>query len=108
MLLIHDESKVSQRNKLIIHLLLYTGIRVSELVSIKLSDIDLLTSHLMVTGKGGKRREIGLRSDVLQLVRTYLKEERSASVFHQSDYLLVTQRSENNTIVGKKDMINSN
>lgn len=91
---VENDKKVSTRNKLITYLLLYTGVRVTELVSIKLSDIDFLTSHLQVIGKGGKRREIGLKPEVLRLVRTYVKEERSGSVFHQSGYLLVSQRAE--------------
>jgi integrase/recombinase XerD len=91
---VEDRRKVSLRNKLIVYLLLYTGVRVSELVGIKISDIDFLTSHLKVVGKGGKRREIGLRQDVLYLIRQYMKEERSESVFHHSAYLLVSQRAE--------------
>jgi integrase/recombinase XerD len=92
---VENRNKVSTRNKLIVYLLLYTGVRVSELVGIKITDIDFLTSQLIVAnGKGGKRREIGLRQDVLQLVRQYMKEERSESVFHQSTYLLVSQRAE--------------
>ena len=58
---IENRNKVSTRNKLIVYLLLYTGVRVSELVGIKIADIEFLTSQLMVIGKGGKRREIGLR-----------------------------------------------
>ncbi len=91
---VENRNNVSTRNKLIVYLLLYTGVRVSELVSIKLTDIDFLTSHLQVTGKGGKRREIGLKPEVLRLVRDYIKDERSGSVFHQSGYLLVSQRAE--------------
>lgn len=91
---VENRSKVSSRNKLIVYLLLYTGVRVSELVGIKIADIDFLTSQLTVIGKGGKRREIGLRQDVLQLVRNYMKEERSESNFSHSDYLLVSQRAE--------------
>jgi integrase/recombinase XerD len=92
---VEDRRKVSTRNKLIVYLLLYTGVRVSELVGIRIADIDFLTSQLIVAnGKGGKRREIGLRQDVLQLVRQYMKEERSESVFHHSGYLLVSQRAE--------------
>lgn len=91
---VENRSKVGTRNKLIVYLLLYTGVRVSELVGIKIADIDFLTSQLMVIGKGGKRREIGLRQEVLQLVRDYMKEERSESNFSQSDYLLVSQRAE--------------
>ncbi|WP_432354597.1 tyrosine-type recombinase/integrase [Sporosarcina sp. A2] len=92
---IENRNKVSTRNRLIVYLLLYTGVRVSELVGTKITDIDFLTSQLMVIGKGGKRREIGLRQDVLQLVRDYMKEERSESNFSHSDYLLVSQRAEN-------------
>jgi integrase/recombinase XerD len=91
---VENRNKVCTRNKLIVYLLLYTGVRVSELVGIKIGDIDFLTNQLIVIGKGGKRREIGLRQDVLQLIRQYMKEERSESVFHQSDHLLVSQRAE--------------
>ncbi len=91
---VENRNKVSVRNKLIVYLLLYTGVRVSELVGIKITDIDFLTNQLTVIGKGGKRREIGLRQDVLQLVRDYMKEERSESNFRHSDYLLVSQRAE--------------
>ncbi|MEQ2465136.1 tyrosine-type recombinase/integrase [Niallia hominis] len=91
---VENGKKVSTRNKLIVYLLLYTGVRVSELVGIKIADIDFLTSQLTVIGKGGKRREIGLRQDVLQLVKDYIKAERSESNFSHSDYLLVSQRAE--------------
>lgn len=91
---VENRNKVSTRNKLIVYLLLYTGVRVSELIGIKIADIDFLTNQLIVIGKGGKRREIGLRQDVLQLVREYMKEERSESVFSHSEYLLVSQRAE--------------
>ena len=37
---IQNEEKVSKRNKVIVILLLYTGVRVSELCSIKIKDID--------------------------------------------------------------------
>jgi integrase/recombinase XerD len=90
---VEDRRKVTLRNKLIVYLLLYTGVRVSELVGIKIADIDFLTSTLKVTGKGGKRREIGLRQDVLHLIRQYMKEQRSESVFRDSPYLLLSQRA---------------
>jgi integrase/recombinase XerD len=90
---IQDRSKVTLRNYLIIHLLLYTGIRVSELCQIKQKDIDFLTSTLNVLGKGGKFREIPLRADLVDLIKEYLKTERSQSRFAESEYLLVSQRN---------------
>jgi integrase/recombinase XerD len=57
---LQDGTKVSSRNRLVVYLLLYTAVRVSELVNIKLVDIDSLSFTLMVRGKGGKVREIGI------------------------------------------------
>lgn len=90
---VEDPTKVSIRNKLIVYLLLYTGVRVTELVNIQLKDIDFLTSTLTIKGKGGIVRELSLRTDVLELVDEYRKGERMSSSFGESAYLLVSQRS---------------
>jgi len=90
---VENQAKVSQRNKLIAYILLYTGVRVSELINIKIEDIDRLTSSLTVCGKGNRIREISLRQDVLALVNDYIKGERAQSKFVGSEFLLVSQRS---------------
>lgn len=89
-----DERHMSIRNRLIIHLLLYTAVRVSELVSIKLTDIDFVHHTLLVRGKGGKVREVGIRNDLMELIKVYQNGERKASKFQESPYLLLSQRSE--------------
>ena len=72
---IHDPTKVSTRDKLIITLLLFTGVRVSELVSIRLKDMDFLTMQLNVLGKGGKIREVPLRAEVIEAANEYMDTE---------------------------------
>ncbi|WP_214699834.1 tyrosine-type recombinase/integrase [Exiguobacterium sp. s57] len=89
---LEDTKKVSIRNKLAVYLLLYTGVRVTELVSIRLNDIDGLTHTLTVRGKGGKVREISLRHDVMVLIDRYVKGERMLSRHSESQYLLLSQR----------------
>lgn len=86
--------KETQRNRAIGYLLLYTGVRVSELVNIRIQEIDQLTSQLKINGKGGKMREVPLRSDVLKIIQMYIQGERVASKFASSEYLLVSQRAE--------------
>ncbi|EST55346.1 integrase [Brevibacillus panacihumi W25] len=49
MFFVQDRSKVILRNHLIVWLLLYTGVRVSELCGIQLSDLDYLTNTLRIT-----------------------------------------------------------
>ncbi|MEC1375842.1 tyrosine-type recombinase/integrase [Heyndrickxia oleronia] len=90
---LEDHIKVSPRNKLIAYLLLYTGVRVSELVSIKMQDIDFLTTTLVVRGKGGKIREISLRQDLIHLIKQYIQNDRNRSKYKDSEYLLLSQRS---------------
>lgn len=91
---VQDRSRVSLRNQLIVHLLLYTGVRVSELCGIRLSDLDFLTNTLRVTGKGGKYREIPLRPELAELIKEYVRTDRQKSKFAESPYLLVSQRAE--------------
>lgn len=98
---IQNEEKVSKRNKMIILLLLYTGLRVSELCDIKVKNIDFLTTHLRVFGKGGKVREVPLKSEVIEAIKEYLIE-RSANPFAESEYLLIGQRG-----VLQRDAINT-
>jgi len=90
---VENSRKVSIRNKLIVYLLLYTGVRVTELVNIQQKDIDLLAHTLTITGKGGKVRELSLRGDVAELIKTYQRSERASSSYQGSPYLLLSQRS---------------
>lgn len=91
---IKDSSRVTIRNRLIVYLLLYTGVRVSELVNIKLHNIDSVSSYLTVDfGKGGVMREIPLKNEVLDLIEQYRTTERAKSPFNKSPFLLLSQRS---------------
>lgn len=89
-----QSDEISERNRLILCMLLYTGVRVSEMVNVKLKDIDILTMNLTISwGKGGKRREIPLKGEVIQSIKEYLEGERKSSRFAESQYLLLTNRS---------------
>lgn len=87
---------VASRSRLIVMLLLYTGVRVSELVNIKLRDVDLLSMNLTVAwGKGGKRREMPLKGEVIEVIKEYLQGERKDNKFVDSEHLILTNRSAN-------------
>lgn len=98
---IQNAEKVSKRNRMVILLLLYTGLRVSELCDIKIKNIDFLTAHLRVFGKGGKVREIPLKSEVLEAIKEYMIE-RSSNPFADNEYLMLGQRG-----VLQRDAINT-
>ena len=96
-----NEDKVSKRVRMIIFLLLYTGVRVSELYDIRVRNIDFLTSHLKVYGKGGKIREVPLKPEVVESIKEYLAE-RIGSQYSNSEYLILGQRG-----AVKRDAINT-
>ncbi|HSC24853.1 MAG TPA: site-specific tyrosine recombinase/integron integrase [Candidatus Babeliales bacterium] len=71
-----DQSSLAIRNSIMLHILYGSGIRVSELINIKISDIDLDTCILSVRGKGGKERMIPLPQSVIDVLSNYLKEQQ--------------------------------
>jgi integrase/recombinase XerC len=60
------------RNKLIIEILYYTGMRLSELINLKDSDIDLNSLHLKVLGKRNKERLIPFEQKLKNSIYTYI------------------------------------
>ncbi|MCX8181252.1 MAG: tyrosine-type recombinase/integrase [Thermofilaceae archaeon] len=62
------------RDKLIVSILFCTGVRVSELVGIELSDINMDERSIRVKGKGGKERVIFFDTRTRDLLTRYIKE----------------------------------
>jgi len=67
------DSEFGQRNKTIIEVLYGTGIRVSELTDLKLSNIFFDENILKVTGKGNKERFVPLGNIASNEIKEYLK-----------------------------------
>ena len=68
--------KTASRDVAILLMFLGTGIRVSELVGINLSDIDLDDSAFQVTRKGGNQTILYFPDQVGEALRRYLKDRR--------------------------------
>lgn len=69
------------RDRLIIQLLYYCGLRRGELVAIQPADIDWGIGRLKVRGKGGKERLVPIPREVLQNLKFYLACTRRPYVF---------------------------
>ena len=78
------------RNKLMVELFYSTGIRRSELIGIKLGDIDLSSGLLKVKGKGNKERFIPLLPSVKAGITDYLKEREEVKNGNSGDYFFLT------------------
>ncbi|MES2794919.1 MAG: tyrosine-type recombinase/integrase [Bacteroidota bacterium] len=61
------------RDKVVMELLYGTGIRLSEIINLAETDLDLYTKQIKVTGKRNKQRIIPLNHSLTELLTTYLK-----------------------------------
>ena len=68
-----DATPLGVRNSIMIYLLYGSGMRVSELVNVKIADLHFDTGFVSVAGKGGRHRMIPLPQSILGLIANYLK-----------------------------------
>ena len=75
-----DPSKeIEQRDKAMIEMLYATGMRISELVNLKITDIDMNRSVIKVMGKGSKERLIPFGESASEALFNYLKIRKDSS-----------------------------
>lgn len=82
------------RNKVIIETLYGSGLRVSELISLKISQLYFDAEFLKVTGKGNKERLVPMSSSSIHLIQLYLAEIRNNVLIKpgQEDILFLNRR----------------
>ncbi len=78
------------RDYLIVELLYTTGMRRSELIGLKIKDIDFGSKQIKVTGKRNKQRIIPLLDETLPLVRRYIDISRKK--FGNTRYLITNDK----------------
>lgn len=81
------------RDAAMLELLYASGLRVSELVGLRIAQVDLNRGVLVVLGKGARERMVPIGETALARIETYLVQARSALLCGQvSDALFVTRR----------------
>ena len=74
---INISTDLGRRNHCMIEVLYGCGLRVSELIDLKMSNINFKESYLKVEGKGEKVRFVPLAAYTAELIKQYIKEIRS-------------------------------
>jgi integrase/recombinase XerD len=84
--------KTALRDSSMLELLYSSGLRVSELVNIKLGDIHFDAGFIRVLGKGSKERIVPVNLRALEKIKNYSEKERPGILKKkQSPYLFVTR-----------------
>lgn len=80
------------RDKAMLEVLYATGLRVSELVALKTSDVNLDLGFLLTLGKGSKERTVPLGQSAINWTRKYMASRSSLLDKKSSPYLFINAR----------------
>ena len=92
--IIDDSTPLGLRNKAMVETLYACGLRISELLSLKLQDIHLKEKYLVVIGKGDKERKIPMGEMAVIAVRRYLEKGRGYLIEKPSNLLFFNYKGE--------------
>lgn len=86
------ESPQEIRNKVMLYLLYVSGMRVSEMVNLRTSDLHFDTGIVHVQGKGGKQRIIPLPHTIMAMLKEYINATHPELIYqkgveNKTDYL---------------------
>ncbi len=94
------DSNEGQRNRAIIEVLFSCGLRVSELVNLKFSDLNLDEHFMHVTGKGDKERLVPISDRAItELQRWFIDRDRLKVKPGEEDYVFLNRRGHHLTRV---------
>jgi integrase/recombinase XerC len=80
-----EEVEHGSRDRLMLLLMYTTGMRLSELIGLKVGDVDFYRNNLRVLGKRNKERIIPMHPEMVDWLKLYLGD-------HGGDFLFVTER----------------
>jgi integrase/recombinase XerD len=81
-----------RRDRVMLELLYATGLRVSELVSLELAQVNMEVGYLRVTGKGSKQRIVPMGEPAQRLLAEYVQVIRPQLLKHQPSRVLFVSR----------------
>lgn len=88
------KDKYDFRNKAMLEVMYATGMRISELISLKYTDVNLLQNCVIVFGKGGKERMVPLGDYATEALRIYMEMYRPKFLKRPSDYVFLSVRGD--------------
>lgn len=80
------------RDKAMLELLYATGLRVSELVGLRMEQINMRQSVVFVKGKGNKERLVPLGEEAMYWLEQFLKLGRGQMIKHATDFVFPSKR----------------
>lgn len=89
-----DNDFKGTRDRLVLEILYGTGIRLSELISLKIRDVDLHNAQIKVLGKGNKERVIPIHKNLVKLLEAYNIHLKNTFNSVDTEVLVLTDKGE--------------
>ena len=80
------------RDKAMLELLYATGLRVTELVGLRMEQVNMRQAVVLVRGKGGKERLVPMGEEALHWIEQFLKKGRGLMIKHATDFVFPSKR----------------
>lgn len=90
----NENEPQGKRDKAMLELLYATGLRVSELIKLRMDQINLKAGYLLCRGKGGKERLVPFGSSAAAALEKYLVEVRPRLAKKEIPYVFLTRRGQ--------------
>ncbi|MBB1453634.1 site-specific tyrosine recombinase XerD [Pseudoalteromonas sp. SG43-5] len=88
----NTEEAMGLRDKAMLELLYATGLRVSELVGLRMEQINLRQAVVFIKGKGNKERLVPLGEEAMYWLEQFLKGGRAQMIKHATDFVFPSKR----------------
>lgn len=88
---LEGDDPLKMRNLALLETIYGSGLRVSELLNLKISDVHLTAKYVRIIGKGNKERNVPLGDMSIVAIRKYLTEARPQLIKEENNHLFVNQ-----------------
>ena len=102
----YGDNPILERDRLILELLYSTGIRVSELINIKLTDINFYNNEIKILGKGSKERIVIFNNTCREALNKFIKDGRKKLYKNDTGYLFIGRNNGHISSKYVRDIIN--
>lgn len=97
---------IGMRDEVILRMFYATGIRLTELANIKISDIDFSNKRIKILGKGSKERYVFYGHNCEAYLKKYLNDSRVKLLKEATDYLFLNHNGKKLSAGGIEYIIN--
>ncbi len=88
---VQNDDPISIRNNALLELVYGSGLRVSELLSLKVFDVHLVSNYVKIMGKGSKERQVPINHATVEALRRYLEKSRPQLIKAENNILFLNQ-----------------